>query len=345
MYWNCNWNVFRMYLCHLESPEIESPWYIPGISHIYDHLIHIPGIYLVYTWNIPFFVIYQVYTRYIPEKRIYLEYTLYILSESAISKPGLNLVYTRFMPAHLKSWDPSCSICAIGMQRHTGFGFHGCLMFMGTSRPGLGPGATAVVAAEAWLLFITSSSWHHQERWPGSRRLAASSGGAVIAQAGATGDCVIAVLAATVPLDSTIAGVVAVCCQRRRRRRCRRWRRWRCGTRRPGRRLLQTSACAQHLQPRLSDEDLGAISWFTRVAKQLDEAAPNILVIHDVGLSCVCEFVYIQVKVVEQKHQQNKHNIYLQFSKKNWKRPLALRDAHRLQQEMCSKCMHRAAAK
>ena len=34
------------------------------------------------------------------------------------------------MPAHLKSWNPSCSISAIGMQRHTGFGLHGCLMFI-----------------------------------------------------------------------------------------------------------------------------------------------------------------------------------------------------------------------
>ena len=76
--------------------------------------------------------IYQVYLRYIlfQGKRIYPGYTWYILSKSAISRPGLYLVYTRFMPAHLKSCNPSCSISAIGMQRHTGFGLQGCLMFI-----------------------------------------------------------------------------------------------------------------------------------------------------------------------------------------------------------------------
>ena len=77
--------------------------------------------------------IYQVYLRYrlFQGKRIYPGYTWYILSESAISRPGLYLVYTKFMPAHLKSCNPSCSISAIGMQRHTGFGLRqGCLMFI-----------------------------------------------------------------------------------------------------------------------------------------------------------------------------------------------------------------------
>jgi hypothetical protein len=78
---------------------------------------------------------YQVYPRYIPvilfqEKGIYLGYSWYILSKSAISKLGLYLVFTRFMPAHLKLCDPSYSISAIGMQRHTGFGLQGCLMFI-----------------------------------------------------------------------------------------------------------------------------------------------------------------------------------------------------------------------
>ncbi len=170
----------------------------------------------------------QVYPSHIlfQEKGLYLGYTWYILSESAISKPGLHLVYTRFMPAHLKSWDPACSISVNGMQRHTGFGLQGRLMFITARAVPTGhrsaragwPGATAVAAAEAWLLSITSSSssWHHQEqelllfasgRRPGSRRLAASGGGAVIA--GAACDCVVALLAVTVPLDSTIAGVVA----------------------------------------------------------------------------------------------------------------------------------------
>jgi hypothetical protein len=47
--------------------------------------------------------IYQVYTSYsshilFQAKVIYLGYTWYILSESAISKLGLYLVYTRFIP-------------------------------------------------------------------------------------------------------------------------------------------------------------------------------------------------------------------------------------------------------
>ena len=63
-------------------------------------------------------------------KRICLGYTTDIFSESALSKPGIYLVYTRVMPAHLKSCNPPCSKIAIGMPRHTGFGLQGCLMFI-----------------------------------------------------------------------------------------------------------------------------------------------------------------------------------------------------------------------
>ena len=64
------------------------------------------------------------------EKGIYLGYTRYILSESAISSPGIYLEYSRYIPEMLKSCNPACSFCAIGMQRHTGFGLQGCLMFI-----------------------------------------------------------------------------------------------------------------------------------------------------------------------------------------------------------------------
>jgi len=63
-------------------------------------------------------------------KVICLGYTKDIFSESALSKPGIYLVYTRVMTAHFKSCNPSCSKIAIGMPRHTGFRLQGCLMFI-----------------------------------------------------------------------------------------------------------------------------------------------------------------------------------------------------------------------
>ena len=55
-------------------------------------------------------------------------YTWYKLSESLCHKPGINLVYTWFLPAHLKPCKQSCSKIATGMQRHTDFGLPGCLI-------------------------------------------------------------------------------------------------------------------------------------------------------------------------------------------------------------------------
>ena len=85
----------------------------------------------------------KVYTRYIPGifqsytfsrkrniPRIYQVYTTSTFRVYTWSKPGIYQVYTRFMPASLKSCDPCCSISAIGRQRHTGFGLQGCLMFI-----------------------------------------------------------------------------------------------------------------------------------------------------------------------------------------------------------------------
>ena len=122
--------------CIWNPQKVLYPSDIPGIFQVYDHLCHMNGIYLVYTRYIPGIRqsryipgIYQVYSSHIlfQEKGIYPGYTRNILSEST---PGLNLVYTRFIPAQLKSCDPSCSISAIAMQRHTGFGLQGCLMFI-----------------------------------------------------------------------------------------------------------------------------------------------------------------------------------------------------------------------
>ena len=92
---------------------------IPGIYLSYDNHFHIPGIYLVYPCSMPFQV-----------KVICLGYTKDIFSESALSKPGIYLVYTRVMTAHFNSCNPSCSKIAIGMQQHTCFGLQGCLMFI-----------------------------------------------------------------------------------------------------------------------------------------------------------------------------------------------------------------------
>ncbi len=51
---------------YLEFPYFENPWYVPGISQVYDHVCHIHGIYQVYTWDMTIKSIFQVYTRYIP---------------------------------------------------------------------------------------------------------------------------------------------------------------------------------------------------------------------------------------------------------------------------------------
>jgi hypothetical protein len=288
--------------------------------------------------------IYQVHLRYIlfQEKRIYPGYTWYILSESAISRPGLYLVYTRFMPAHLKSCNPSCSISAIGMQRHTGFGLQGCLMFItaraiptghrsaraGTGRPRRRRGGRRCVAPVHHFFFLAPAGAFFSFLPPGDGlgvavwlpAAAAPSSPRQAPPATVSSPCLPPLspwippspvsspsLSSPAPqlLSASPPAAVSASAAGRRRR----------GTRRPGRRRRRSSTCAQHLQPRISDEHLGAISWFTRVAKQLDEAAPNIPAMHDVGLSCVCEFVYIQVQMVEQKHQQIQRNIHLRFSK------------------------------
>ncbi len=62
--------------------------------------------------------------------QMYLGYTGYILSESAMTSPGIYLEYSRYIPEILKSCNLACSFCAIGIQRHTGFGLQGCLMFI-----------------------------------------------------------------------------------------------------------------------------------------------------------------------------------------------------------------------
>ena len=72
-------------------------------------------------------------------KVICLGYTKDIFSESALSKPGIYLVYTRVMTAHFKSCNPSCSKIAIGMQQYTGFGLQGCLMFITARGAPTGP--------------------------------------------------------------------------------------------------------------------------------------------------------------------------------------------------------------
>ena len=93
--------IYQVYTSHMTICRIwpEYTGYIPGIWKAWN----IPGIYQVYSSHILF-----------QEKGIYSGYTRYILSESAISSPGIYLEYFRYIPEMLKSCIPACSFCAIG---------------------------------------------------------------------------------------------------------------------------------------------------------------------------------------------------------------------------------------
>jgi hypothetical protein len=81
----------------VESPGIENPWYIPGISQAYTHVI--VSVILVwnlkvYTWYIPGIYHFQVPWSWFSSKKVY---TWYIFSESSNHRPEIHLVYSIYL--------------------------------------------------------------------------------------------------------------------------------------------------------------------------------------------------------------------------------------------------------